>query len=221
MIIFKFLFLPSLFETRAGSNRRRRPHRELGSLFLHRIRTTTTTSLAVFVQPLLSFFLLFYPYPGCTMQIWVTFSSSTDVQIAGTLSKPLYCGFRYVVVPLSNRRDARLLSHTVHPVIRVHWHYPTPFRVCEIVKHSAMMWEFINAPLMHYPHNEQFSEIFIFIFFKWLMFFYFYRLFFIALLSLIVVKFSFVDAEFLPRPDCRRLCSAAVWPPPESHLRSQ
>ena len=30
--------------------------------------------------------------------------------------------------------------------------------VCEIVKHSAVMWEFINA-LLHSPHYEQFPEI--------------------------------------------------------------
>jgi hypothetical protein len=50
---------------------------------------------------------------------------------------------------------------------------------------------------------------------------YFVLFFYRFWLSLIVIKFSFVDAEFLSRPDCRRLCSAAVWPPPESHLRSQ
>jgi hypothetical protein len=149
MIIFNsFFFL--LFETRAGWNRRPTTHSALFSL--HRIEPKRRWRF----QP--SSFLC-APYPGCTMQIWVTFSSSTDAQIAGTLSKPLYCGFRYVVVllPLSNWRSSFVAYTVVHPVIRVHWHFFLLHFVCVCVKsskHSAGMWEFINAPLMHSPHNN-------------------------------------------------------------------
>lgn len=172
------------------------------------------TSLAVFAVALVR-----CSYPGCTMQIWVTFSSSIDVRIAGTLSKPLSCGFRYVVVPLSNLPLAfcRILSHffffhftsTRHSFIHVSLTF-VPFfpYVWKLPKHSIVSENSLTPFFYSSLHELQFER------------FHFKPLVWGLMIILTFLLLS-LFAEFLSWPDCCRVRSAAVWPSPKSHLRSQ